>query len=201
MESLLGKDGGNEIRIQNVVASVMMRQTFDLEAIVKTFSDVEYRPKVFPGLVLRLKKPKTATLIFNSGRMVCTGAKSEKEARKAVEKVVKKLKLGGFIIKGKPDIKIQNIVASGKLSGRVDLVELCNRAHLGGRLMYEPEQFPAAIYRMDNPKVVLLVFSTGKIVCTGAKKESEVHEAVRKLQRSLEEINVLGEVNLQQIEL
>jgi transcription initiation factor TFIID TATA-box-binding protein len=201
MESLLGKDGGNQIRIQNVVASVIMRQTFDLEAIVKNFSDVEYRPKVFPGLVLRLKKPKTATLIFNSGRMVCTGAKSEKEARKAVEKVVKRLKLGGLIIKGKPEIKIQNIVASGKLSGRVDLVELCNRAHLGGRLMYEPEQFPAAIYRMDNPKVVLLVFSTGRIVCTGAKKESEVNEAVRKLQRSLEEINVLGEVDLQQVEL
>ncbi|MEA2090416.1 MAG: TATA-box-binding protein [Thermoproteota archaeon] len=196
MGSLLAKSEGNEIHIQNVVASVMMRQTFDLDAIVKAFPDVEYRPKVFPGLVFRLKKPKTATLIFNSGRMVCTGAKSEKEARRAVKKVVKKLKSGGIIIKGKPEIKIQNIVASGKLSGQVDLVEFCNRAHLGGSLMYEPEQFPAAIYRMHNPKVVLLVFSTGKIVCTGAKKESEVPEAVEKLQRSLEEIGVLSKRNV-----
>lgn len=189
------KSESNEIRIQNVVASVLMRQTFDLDAIVKAFPDVEYRPKVFPGLVFRLKKPKTATLIFSSGRMVCTGAKSEKEARRAVKKVVKKLKSGGLTIRGKPEIIIQNIVASGQLDGQVDLVELCNRAHLGGSLMYEPEQFPAAIYRMDNPKVVLLVFSTGKIVCTGAKKESEVPEAVEKLQRSMEEIGVLSKRN------
>lgn len=191
MERLLAK-GEGEIRIQNVVASVVMDQTFDLEAIVKAFSDVEYRPEVFPGLVFRLKKPRTATLIFNSGRMVCTGAKSEKEAKRAVKKVVRKLKAGGIIIKGKPKIKIQNIVASGQLDGQVDLIELCNRAHLGGSLMYEPEQFPAAIYRMNDPKVVLLVFSTGKIVCTGAKKESDVPEAMKKLQRALEEINVLS---------
>ncbi|MCK4320647.1 hypothetical protein KAW11_03435, partial [Candidatus Bathyarchaeota archaeon] len=63
----------------------------------------------------------------------------------------------------------------------------CERAHMGGRLMYEPEQFPAAIYRMDNPKVVFLIFSNGKIVCVGAKNEGAVYEATEKLQKKLEE--------------
>src|SRR4030043_865925 len=86
------------IKIQNVVASATLNQKVDLNAVVKSYPGVEYRPEQFPGLVFRLKRPKTATLIFNSGKMVCTGAKSEKEARRAVMKVVKELKKGGIII-------------------------------------------------------------------------------------------------------
>ena len=77
-----------QIRIENVVASASLNQRIDLKAVVKSYPGVEYRPEQFPGLVFRLKKPKTATLIFNSGKMVCTGAKSEREARGAVMKVI-----------------------------------------------------------------------------------------------------------------
>ena len=109
------------INIENVVASATLNQKVDLNAIVKGFPGVEYRPEQFPGLVFRLKRPKTATLIFNSGKMVCTGAKSEKEARRAVIKVIKELKKGGIIIISKPELKIQNIVASAGLGGMIDL--------------------------------------------------------------------------------
>ena len=68
------------INIQNVVAAATLNQKVDLNAVVKSFPGVEYRPEQFPGLVFRLRRPKTATLIFNSGKMVCTGAKSEQEA-------------------------------------------------------------------------------------------------------------------------
>ena len=179
-----------EIRIQNVVASAAFKHSIDLDAIVKAFPHVQYQPLVFPGLAFRLKKPKTCTLIFNSGRMVCTGAKSESEAAKAIMKVARELRAAGIIITGKPEmIHITNIVASGSLGAPVDLEELCQRA----RLMYEPEQFPGAIYRMESPRVVFLIFSTGKIVCVGAKKEEDVYEAVEKLRRMLEEIEVLYE--------
>ena len=178
-------------RIQNVVASAAFNQPVDLDAIVKAFPHVEYRPEVFPGLAFRLKRPKTCTLIFKTGRMVCTGAKSEREARRAILKVRRELKGAGIILSGKPEIKIQNIVASGSLGGPVDLEELCVRAGVGGSLMYEPEQFPGAIYRMKSPKVVFLVFSAGKIVCVGAKKEEEIYEAVENLRRRLEEMGVL----------
>jgi len=105
------------VKIENVVASAALNQRVDLNAVVKGCPRVEYRPEQFPGLVFRLKRPKTATLIFGSGKMVCTGAKSEKEARRAVRKVVKELKESGIIIVGKAEVKVVNIVASVTLGG------------------------------------------------------------------------------------
>ncbi len=172
------------ISIENVVASATLNQKVDLNAVVKGYPGVEYRPEQFPGLVFRLKRPKTATLIFSSGKMVCTGAKSEKEARRAVMKVIKELKRGGIIIISKPELKIQNIVASAILGGLIDLEKA---AFTLGKTMYEPEQFPGLIYRMDEPKVVILLFASGKLVCTGAKKEQDVFDAVAKLHVILEE--------------
>jgi transcription initiation factor TFIID TATA-box-binding protein len=176
------------IRIQNVVAAANLNQKVDLNAVVKGYPGVEYRPEQFPGLVFRLKNPKTATLIFNSGKMVCTGAKSEQEARRAVMTVVKELKKGGIIITGKPDLMVVNIVASVSLGGRVDL-ELAVDAL--GKTMYEPEQFPGVIVRMDEPKVVILLFASGNLVCTGAKKEQDVYDGVHKLHERLEEQNLI----------
>ena len=176
------------VTIQNVVASATLNQRVDLNAVVKGYPGVEYRPEQFPGLVFRLKRPKTATLIFNSGKMVCTGAKSEKEARRAVLTVVKELKKGGIIIVSKPDLKVVNMVASASLGGRVDL-ELVVGAL--GKTMYEPEQFPGLIYRMDEPKVVILIFASGNLVCTGAKKEQDIYDAVHKLHAALEEQNLI----------
>jgi transcription initiation factor TFIID TATA-box-binding protein len=176
------------INIQNVVASATLNQKVDLDAVVKGYPGVEYRPEQFPGLVFRLKRPKTATLIFNSGRMVCTGAKSEKESRRAVMTVVKELKKSGIIIISKPDLKVVNIVASAGLGGRIDLEQAVSTL---GKTMYEPEQFPGLIYRMDEPKVVILIFASGNLVCTGAKKEQDVYDAVHKLHGSLEEQNLI----------
>jgi transcription initiation factor TFIID TATA-box-binding protein len=176
------------IKIQNVVASATLNQRVDLNAIVKSFPGVEYRPEQFPGLVFRIRRPKTATLIFNSGKMVCTGAKSEKEARRAVMSVIKELRKGGIIIISKPELKIQNIVASASLGGKVDLEQAVSKLV---KTMYEPEQFPGLIYRMNEPKTVILIFASGNLVCTGAKKEQDVHDAVHKLHESLEEQNLI----------
>lgn len=172
------------IAIQNIVASVSLNQKIDLQKIVEKFPHTEYNPSVFPGLVFRLKKPKTATLIFGTGKMVCTGAKSEKESRRAVEKVVKGLRSEGIQITEKPVVTIQNIVASAALGGEIDLESLVYKLD---RIMYEPEQFPGAVYRMGDPQVVFLIFSAGKLVCVGAKKEEQVYEAVDKIQKLLEE--------------
>jgi transcription initiation factor TFIID TATA-box-binding protein len=176
------------ISIENVVASASLDQKIDLLAIMKVFRNVEYRPKQFPGLVFRLKRPKTATLIFGSGKMVCTGAKSEKMAKRAVNKVVRELKNNGIIILGKPKIVIQNIVASANLHGKIDLE---TAADIMENVMYEPEQFPGLIYRMGDPKVVMLLFASGKLVCTGAKHEDMVKEAVEKLHEILHDYDLI----------
>jgi len=172
------------INIQNVVATASLGQKFDLHTIVQAIPGVEYRPEQFPGLVYRLKKPKTATLIFSSGKMVCTGAKSARQSRKAVMKVVEDLKKSGIVITGKPDIKIQNIVASAGLGGTIDLEKTTYSLE---KTMYEPEQFPGLIYRMNDPKVVILLFTSGNLVITGAKKEEEVYRAVTILKKTLQE--------------
>jgi transcription initiation factor TFIID TATA-box-binding protein len=177
-----------DIKIVNVVASVTLDQTFNLLDIMKNFKNVEYNPKRFPGLVFRIKKPKTATLIFSTGKMVCTGSTSAKMAHRAVNKVVRELKNGGIIILGKPKIVIQNMVASGNLHSKIDL-EVA--ADILDNVMYEPEQFPGLIYRMRDPKTVLLLFSSGKLVCTGAKSEEMVYESVGKVLEVLKDYDLL----------
>lgn len=177
-----------DIIIQNVVATASLNQRIDLNSIYKTFPGVVYDPETFPGLVYRLKKPRTATLIFSSGSMVCTGAKSASEARAAVSKIVNELKSNGIQILSKPEVKIQNIVASGDLHGRIDLEAAAETLR---KTIYEPEQFPGLIYRMDEPKVVMLLFSSGRLVCTGAKTEDIVKVAVTKLIVTLKEKSLL----------
>jgi transcription initiation factor TFIID TATA-box-binding protein len=177
-----------DISIENVVATATLGQKLDLIAIMKVFRNVEYRPKKFPGLVFRLKRPKTATLIFSTGKMVCTGAKSEKLARSAIRKVVKELKNNGIIILGKPTIVIVNIVASANLHGKIDL-EMA--ADIMDNVMYEPEQFPGLIYRMAEPKVVILIFASGKLVCTGGKSAEVVDVAVVKLYGILKDFDLI----------
>jgi transcription initiation factor TFIID TATA-box-binding protein len=172
------------VDIVNVVASASVDQKIDLVEITKVFPDVEYHPEQFPGLVFRLKSPKTATLIFSSGKMVCTGSKSEDAAVNAVRTVVQKLRKGKIRIKNDQEITIQNIVASVSLGGKVHLERAARSLP---RSMYEPEQFPGLIHRMLDPRSVVLIFASGKLVCTGTKKESEVYRAVHNLHTLLEE--------------
>lgn len=140
--------------IQNIVASVDYSRSLNLSTILKEYSSTEYRPEQFPGLVYRLWKPKLAMLIFSSGKMVCTGAKSVKDVYKGVNKVTKDVITKCFGKQLKPPvINIQNIVASGNFYGDVILEEM-GRLYSSSRYrcMYEPEQFPGAIVR-DRQKV------------------------------------------------
>ena len=120
--------------------------------------------------------------------MVCTGAKSEKMAKRAVRKVVRKLREEGFIIMGKPDITIENVVSTANLGGKVDLE---TAAAYMDNLMYEPEQFPGLIYRMKEPKVVLLIFASGKMVITGAKSSKWSKEAAENMMTLLSDEGVI----------
>ena len=172
------------IEIVNVVASATIDQKLDLYDIQKKFPVVEYNPDQFPGAVFRLKTPKTATLLFSTGKMVCTGSKSEELAVKAVNAVVVTLRKGGIKIKKNAVVTVQNIVSSINLGGRVHLERA---ARTLPRSMYEPEQFPGVIHRMLNPKTVILIFASGKLVCTGAKKEEDVYRSVNNLHSLLEE--------------
>ena len=176
------------VSVVNVVASASVDQKIDLIEITEKFPDTEYHPEQFPGLVFRIKSPRTATLIFRTGKMVCTGAKSEELAIKAVNTVVQKLRKEKIKIKKDAIITVQNIVASINLGGKIHLEKAAKTLP---RSMYEPEQFPGLIHRMLDPKTVILLFSSGKLVCTGAKKESDVYRSVHNLHSQLEEKNLM----------
>ena len=176
------------IEIVNVVASAVLDQKLDLYEIQKKFPDVEYNPDQFPGAVFRLRVPKTATLLFSTGKMVCTGSKSEDMARKAVKIVVQKLKKEKVKIKKDAVVTVQNIVSSINLGGKIHLEKT---ARTLPRSMYEPEQFPGVIHRMVDPKTVILLFASGKLVCTGAKTEQDVYRSVNNLHSLLEELDLM----------
>lgn len=176
------------IKIENIVATVTLDQTLDLYAIERSIPTVEYNPDQFPGLIFRLDSPKVTALIFKSGKMVVTGAKSTLELIRAVKKIIRTLRKKGIVITGKPKIQIQNIVASANLYVEVNLEKA---AFLLEDNMYEPEQFPGLIYRMNSPQVVLLIFSSGKMVITGAKSEDEVKDAVYKIYQKLKELGCI----------
>ena len=192
LEVVEEKDGedeeGLDYKIENVVATVVVEITekIDLNVIARKHADVEYNPERFPGLVMRILKPKATILIFSTGKMVVTGMRKASEAGKVVEKVLKNIRKAGIKVSN-PEITIQNIVASGDLHTNIDL----NMAAIVMEYaMYEPEVFPGLIYRMKDPKTVFLIFSTGRIVCTGAKRKEIVKEAVRKLNIEVRELGV-----------
>ena len=138
---------------------------------------------------MRINDPKATFLIFSTGKMVVTGLRKAEEAARGVDKAIKNIKKAGIKV-ANPDITIQNIVASGDLHTNIDL----NMAAIVmENVMYEPEVFPGLIYRMIEPKTVFLIFSTGKIVCTGAKNSEIVREAVLQLNRVVRDIGIAKE--------
>ncbi len=178
------------MKIENVVASTSLGKELDLQAIALALDGAEYVPEQFPGLIYRLKEPKTATLLFRSGKVVCTGAKSLDQVKAAISKVAKQIGAAGIKVDGKPDIVVQNIVASSDLGAKINLNAIAIGLGLE-KVEYEPEQFPGLVYRLDAPKVVVLLFGSGKLVCTGARKPEDVGEAVDRITEELKAAGLL----------
>ena len=177
-------------RIENVVASTSLGRELDLKAIALALGGSEYEPEQFPGLIYRIKEPKTAILLFRSGKVVCTGAKSLENVKTAIDLVAKQIEAAGISIKKNPEIEVQNIVASSDLGTEINLNAIAISLGLE-KVEYEPEQFPGLVYRIDVPKVVVLLFGSGKLVCTGARKPSDVEEAVEKITQELKAAGLL----------
>lgn len=150
-----------------------------------TLSNTEYNPEQFPGLVIRIKDPKTSALIFSSGKVVCTGARTMEDVQEAIKKIIKALEKINVKIKVEPDIKIQNIVASGSVGMALNLNTLAMKLD---NTEYEPEQFPGLVYKLPEDKATFLLFSNGKIVCTGTKSEEEVLRVLEKLIKNLKKV-------------
>jgi len=176
-----------ESKIVNIVGTSKIGEDYDLHNLAMSLEGAEYEPEQFPGLIYRIKEPKAAFLIFKSGKVVCTGTRSPSDAQKALDIATSNLKDIDFEVLPSPKIEIVNIVASGDLkSENLNLNQVAMSLGLEN-IEYEPEQFPGMVYRMSDPKVVTLIFSTGKVICTGARKKEDVERALTNLQKELTE--------------
>lgn len=174
-----------EIKIQNIVASASFDHDVPLIKLAEALPNTEYNPEQFPGLVMRIKEPKTSALIFSSGKIVCTGAKSMKKVKLAVDAIIKNLAKIKIKIRKRPQIKVQNMVASGSIGMDLNLNKLAMDLE---NTEYEPEQFPGLVHKLSGTRATFLLFSNGKIVCTGTRSETKLREAVAKLVKNLSKI-------------
>ena len=176
------------IKIENIVASASLGIRIPLEKIVEHLEGSEYEPEQFPGLVYRVKDPKVAMLIFSSGKIVCTGARSIGDVKKAVAKVTTMIKPLKLDVPKKHKIEIENIVASAQIPARLDLDKIAFELE---NSEYEPNQFPGLVFRMKDPKAALLLFGSGKVICTGIRKVQDVEYAMNFVFKKLKSINAL----------
>ncbi|MEK9635173.1 MAG: TATA-box-binding protein [Candidatus Woesearchaeota archaeon] len=186
-------------KIQNVVVSANIFATLPLEKLAVVLDNSDYTPETFPGLIYKVEDEnlsfkKASFLLFSSGRVICAGTKSIKDSKAAVEHVVEDLKEVGIEITKKPQITVQNMVASGSVGGKLNLNEI---VFLFENTEYEPEQFPGLVYKLKGEDVLqnitFLLFGTGKIVIAGAKSEKEIKDSVVFLREQLIDVGELEE--------
>ncbi len=175
---MAAKKSDSSYKIQNIVATASLGKPVPLTKLARTQPNTEYNPETFPGLVLRVKEPKSAVLVFSSGNLVCTGTKSVSQVRQVIEAVIKQLKKINVVVTTKPKITVQNIVASGTINLKLNLNFLALEME---NTEYEPEQFPGLVYKLVDPTATFLLFSNGKLVCTGTKNKAQLENSMTQL--------------------
>jgi len=180
----------DSLKIENIVASAKVTDYLDLPALASQIPGAEYNKKRFPGVVLRMQNPKIAALVFGSGKVVLTGAKSVDSLAKGLTILGNQLRALDIDIPKKLNYKIQNIVTSADLATAINLNKIAVGFNLD-RIEYEPEQFPGLVYRLESPKVVVLLFGSGKLIITGGKVPEDARKAVVKIMADLRSLGLM----------
>jgi len=174
---------GVKTKIQNIVLSVTYEDTeFNLNKLARSLDGARYDPESFPGVVYKSEDPRASFLIFASGKMNCVGARSMNDAKLAIKKLTRKIREAHIKVKSAPKVEVQNIVASVQFGRKFDLEHIARRFE---NAEYEPEVFPGLVFRLDDPKAVLLLFVSGKGVCAGVKSIRDVNRVAQKINKIL----------------
>ena len=176
-----------DIKIENIVAYAKIADSFNIQQLTEEMPEFLYNPDDFSGVTIKLDEPKTAVLVLPNGRAICTGAKTIEDVDISIKKVANKLKKAGFTIKSKLKIETQNIIASIDVDEELHLSSISKGLILES-VDYEPENFPGLIYKMDDLGVILILFSSGKIICNGARTEEDASKALEMMKEKLSSI-------------
>ncbi len=175
------------LKIENIVASGVIAEAIDLAEISEKIDGCELNKKRFPGAVYRIDNPKMASLIFSSGKVVLTGIRNEAALDEGLAKVLASLKEAGVKVLDVPRVAVTNIVCSYDIGRFINLNRVVATLSLEA-IEYEPEQFPGLVYRIKDPKIVALLFSSGKIILTGGKNLDDVRRGLDFLEESLKDV-------------
>lgn len=175
------------LKIENIVASGVIADSIDLAEVSKKIPSCELNTKRFPGAVYRIEKPKIASLIFSSGKVVLTGIRDKDALNEGLKLIISSLKKAGVKTFKEPKVAITNIVCSYDIGSYINLNKVVITLNLEN-IEYEPEQFPGLVYRIRDPKIVALLFSSGKIILTGGKNLEDIKKGLDFLEQKLESI-------------
>jgi len=165
------------MQIINSVQSINLKSKIDLQQILEHLTD-SYKPAKFPGIVLKLKEPKVAFLIFGSGKIICSGAKSLEDGEKAFQILLAELRKYNLFSGPDPEIIVQNLVAMDKFDFNLDIEKMFYLDNV----IYEPEMFPGAIFKIEQPEATFLLFANGYFICSGCRSKAEIKRAIKKLE-------------------
>ena len=177
----------SSLKIENIVASGVIADEIDLAEISSKIEGCELNTKRFPGAVYRIDEPRMASLIFSSGKVVLTGIRNEESLGEGLNKVLSSLKEAGVNILPVPKVAVTNIVCSYDIGRFINLNRVVAKLSLEA-IEYEPEQFPGLVYRIKDPKIVALLFSSGKIILTGGKNLTDVKKGLDVLKASIKDV-------------
>jgi transcription initiation factor TFIID TATA-box-binding protein len=172
------------LKIENIVASGAIADSIDLEVISNNIENCELNTKRFPGAVYRMENPKIASLIFSSGKVVLTGIRNNESLEIGLKLIIGKMKEAGIACYDEPRVAVTNIVCSYDIGNKINLNKVVMTLSLEN-IEYEPEQFPGLVYRIADPKIVALLFSSGKIILTGGKNMEDIKRGLAFLEQKL----------------
>ncbi|MDD3136484.1 MAG: TATA-box-binding protein, partial [Methanoregula sp.] len=156
------------LKVENMVASGVIADSIDLALLSEKVKNCELNTKRFPGAVYRIDNPRIACLIFSTGKIVLTGIRNHKALADGLAIVMKSVRDAGITTHDEPKVAITNMVCSYDIGKRINLNKIVVTLNVEN-IEYEPEQFPGLVYRIKDPKIVALLFSSGKIILTGGK--------------------------------
>jgi transcription initiation factor TFIID TATA-box-binding protein len=178
------------VKIENIVAYAQVCDALDMELISEKIPETIYNPEQFPGVSWKFDEPKVAILILPTGRIVCTGASKPDDVENVIKKVVSRIKKIGFEIKKGYTVETENVIASVDFKKEMHLSSIANGLLLK-HVDYEPKYFPGLIYRLEDKDAVLLLFSSGKLVCTGAKSVEDAKSVIETMEEKLTSLGAL----------
>jgi transcription initiation factor TFIID TATA-box-binding protein len=180
----------HSLKIENIVVSGSIADAIDLELISDKIPGCVLNKKKFPGAVYHMQNPKSAALIFASGRIVITGLVTPEDIPVALQNLLQDFRRAEIPCEDNPQVAIKNIVCSYNLGNPCSLNRIIISLMDSENIEYEPEVFPGLVCRITDPKVVFLLFSSGKTIITGGTNMKDVERSVEILRKKLSIVDI-----------